>query len=61
MMPQRVHTMRGPNHGTGMVSGHGSALSTARWRHCQQLTASDRTPLARMLPRPIGGPAGDRG
>jgi hypothetical protein len=29
--------------------------------HCQQHTSSDRTPLARMLPRVIGGPACDRG
>jgi hypothetical protein len=47
MMPQRVHTMRGPNDGTGMSSDHGSA----RWWHCQQHTSIDRTPLARMLPR----------
>jgi len=29
--------------------------------HCQQHTSSDRTPLARMLPRVMGGPACDRG
>jgi hypothetical protein len=49
-MPQRVHTMRGPNVGTAMWSGQRSALSTASWWHCHQDTASDRTPLARMLP-----------
>jgi hypothetical protein len=27
MIPHRVHTMRGPNDGTGMSSGQGSALS----------------------------------
>jgi hypothetical protein len=37
------------------------ALTTASWWHCQQHTSSDRTPLARMLPRVIGGPAWDRG
>jgi hypothetical protein len=57
MIPQRLHTMRGPNVGTGKSSGHGSALKIARWWHCQQHTSSDRTPLARMLPRVIGGPA----
>jgi hypothetical protein len=39
-MPQRVHTMRGPNMGTGMSSGHGTALMTALWWQCQQDTAS---------------------
>jgi hypothetical protein len=29
-MPQRVQTMRGPNVGTGVLSGHGSALRIAR-------------------------------
>jgi hypothetical protein len=29
----------------------------ARWWHCQHDTSSARTPLARMLPRVIGGPA----
>ena len=53
-MPQRVHTMRGPNVGTGTSSDHGSALMIARWWHCQHVTSSDRTPLARMLPRVIG-------
>jgi hypothetical protein len=61
MIPHRVHTMRGPNVGTGTWSGQGSALKIARWWHCQQHTSSDRTPLARMLPRVIGGPAWDRG
>jgi hypothetical protein len=60
MMPQRVHTMRGPNDGTGTSSDHGSALRVARWWHSQQHTSSDRTPLARMLSRVIGGPAWDR-
>jgi hypothetical protein len=57
MMPHRVHTMRGPNAGTGTSSGQLSALRIARWWHIQQHTSSDRTPLARMLPRVIGGPA----
>jgi hypothetical protein len=61
MIPQRVQTMRGPNVGTGTWSGHGSALRIARWWHCQQDTSSDCTPLARMLPRVMGGPAWDRG
>jgi hypothetical protein len=38
MIPQRVHTMRGPNDGTGTSSDHGSALRIARWWHCQQHT-----------------------
>jgi hypothetical protein len=29
MIPQRVHTMRGPNDGTGTSSGQGSALYMA--------------------------------
>jgi hypothetical protein len=33
MIPHRVHTMRGPNVGTGTWSGHGSALKIARWWH----------------------------
>jgi hypothetical protein len=53
--------MRGPNDGTGMSSDHRSALKIARWWHCQQHTSSERTPLARMLPRIIGLPAADRG
>jgi hypothetical protein len=53
-MPQRVHTMRGPNVGTGTSSDHGSALMIARWWHTQQHTSSDRTPLARMLPSVMG-------
>jgi hypothetical protein len=31
MIPQRVHTMRGPNNGTGVSSGQGSALRIVRW------------------------------
>jgi hypothetical protein len=54
MILQRVHTMRGPNVGTGTSSDHRSALKIARWWHAQQHTSSDRTPLARMLPRVIG-------
>jgi hypothetical protein len=42
-----------PKAGTGTPSGHGSALKIARWWHCQQHTSSDRTPLARMLPKVI--------
>jgi hypothetical protein len=61
MIPHRVQTMRGPNFGTGTWSGHGSAFKIARWWHSQQHTSSDRTPLARMLPSVIGGPAWDRG
>jgi hypothetical protein len=56
-----VHSIRGPNVGTDTSSDRGSALMIARWRHTQQHTSSDRTPLARMLPRVIGGPAWDRG
>jgi hypothetical protein len=40
--------------GMGTSSGHRSALMIARWWHIQQHTSSDRTPLARMLPRVIG-------
>jgi hypothetical protein len=53
-MPQRVHTMRGPIVGTGTSSSQLSALSTASWWHRWHDTASDRTPLARMLPSVIG-------
>jgi hypothetical protein len=35
--------------------GHGSALITAPWWQSQQVTASERTPWARMLPSVIGG------
>jgi hypothetical protein len=31
MIPQRVHTMRGPNVGTGTWSGQGAALTIASW------------------------------
>jgi hypothetical protein len=54
MIPQRVHTMRGPNVGNGTSSDHVSAFKIARWWHCQHDTSSDRTPLAHMLPRVIG-------
>jgi hypothetical protein len=54
IIPHFVHTMRGPNVGTGTSSGQRSALSTAWWWHTQQHTSSDRTPLARMLPSVIG-------
>src|SRR5580704_6669482 len=58
MIPHWVQTIRSLNAGIGTSSGHGSALSVARWWwHCQHDTSSDRTPLARMLPRVIGGPA----
>jgi hypothetical protein len=60
-MPQRVHTMRGPNVGTGTSSGQLSALSTASRWHGWHDTAIDRTPLARMLPSVIGGPLMPRG
>ena len=43
--PHRVHTMRGPNVGTGTSSDHGSALRIARRWHCQHDTSSDRTPF----------------
>jgi hypothetical protein len=56
-----MNTMRGPNDGTGTLSGHGSALKIARWWHSEHDIASDRTPLARMLPRVIGGPASHHG
>jgi hypothetical protein len=46
-MPQRVHTIRGPNVGTGTSSGHGSALMIARWWHCQQDTSSERADAVR--------------
>ena len=60
MMPQRVHTIRGPKRGTGTSSGHGSTLSTAAWWQSMHDTASERTPRLRMLPtvernrKPIG-------
>jgi hypothetical protein len=54
MIPQRVHTIRGPNDGTGTSSDHESALMIAQWWHPQQHTSSDHTPLARMLPSVIG-------
>jgi hypothetical protein len=60
MMPQRVHTIRGPNVGTGTSSDHWSALKIARWWHCQQYTSSDRTPFARMLPSVTGSMGADR-
>jgi len=31
IIPQRAHTMRGPNVGTGTLSGHGSTLKIASW------------------------------
>ena len=31
IIPQRAHTMRGPNVGTGTLSGHGSTLMIASW------------------------------
>jgi hypothetical protein len=37
IMAQRVHTMRGPNDGTGTKSDHGSALRIARRWHCQHV------------------------
>jgi hypothetical protein len=40
---------------------HRPLHAICRYRHCQHHTSSDRTPLARMLPRVIGGPARDRG
>ena len=57
MIPQRVHTMLGPNAGTGVLSGHGSALKIARCWQVQHDTSSDRTPFARMLPSVIGSKA----
>jgi hypothetical protein len=54
MIPQFVHTIRGPDVRTGTSSDHGSALRIARWWHCQHDTSSDRTPLARMLASVIG-------
>jgi hypothetical protein len=48
MIPHRVHTMRGPNVGTGTSSAQVSALRMARWWHCQQDTSSERTPFARV-------------
>jgi hypothetical protein len=50
-IPHLVHTVRGPNDGTG---DHGSALRIVLWWHTQQHTSSDRTPFARMLPSVIG-------
>jgi hypothetical protein len=61
MMPHRVHTMRGPNVRTVTWSGQQSALRIASWWQFQHDTSSERTPLARMLPSVMGGPAGDRG
>jgi hypothetical protein len=51
-MPHLVHTIRGPNVGTGTSSGQGAALMIARCWHCWHDTSSDRAP--RMLPRVIG-------
>jgi hypothetical protein len=45
MIPQRVHTMRGPNDGTGRVSGQLSALRIGRWWHSEHDTSIDRTPF----------------
>jgi len=45
---------RGPKDGTGRSSGQRSTASTAaRWQS-QQLTESERTPLARTLPSVMG-------
>jgi hypothetical protein len=40
MIPHLEHAMRGPNHGTGVLSGHRSSLTIATWWHCQHDTAS---------------------
>lgn len=58
MVPQPVQTMRRPNHGTGTSSTQASTLSAPQWWHCQQHTASDRTPFARVLAS-LKGPSGD--
>jgi hypothetical protein len=54
MIPHLVHTIRGPNTGTGTSSGHAAALMIASWWHRCQDTTSEWTPFARMLPRVIG-------
>jgi hypothetical protein len=54
MIPHLVQTIRGPNVGTGTLSGYRSALRIARWWHRQQDTKSERTPFSRMLPSVIG-------
>jgi hypothetical protein len=51
MIPHLVHTILGPNVGTGTPSDHGAALRIARWWHA---SATYRTPFARILPRVIG-------
>jgi hypothetical protein len=50
-MPLRVHTVRGPNTGTGTSPGQGSALTIVV---AQQAHASDRTPLTSILPSVVG-------
>jgi hypothetical protein len=54
MIPQPVHTIRGPKAGTATSSGQRSALSNAWWWQFQHDTSSDRTPSSRMLPSVIG-------
>ena len=56
--PHRWQRIRGPSDGTEISSFNPSMLTIASWRQftLEQLTSSDRTPLARMLPRVIGGP-----
>jgi hypothetical protein len=53
-LPQRIHTIRGPNAGAGVSSGQRSTFSTTSWRQAEHITSSDRTPSARMLPSVIG-------
>ena len=52
----RVQTTRRRKARTSAASDHSSATRTASWWHSSQVTASDRTPSSRMLPRVMRGP-----
>jgi hypothetical protein len=56
IIPQPVHTMRGPKAGTGVASSKASTFITASWWHGSQVMESERTPFSRMLASVIGGP-----
>jgi hypothetical protein len=57
MIPHRLHTIRGPNTGTGTSSDHGSALKIARWWHCQQHTSERPHAVRAHIAELPGSPA----
>jgi len=61
IMPHPVQTMRGPNAGTGAVSGYAATLNTTIRGQALQYTMSERTPFARMLPSVMGAIVPSRG